>query len=146
MGTDRYETELVFEHQLDGAEEDEGSVISGLEIAENRFRREQGEHLPADLQSGDSSISFALHDLLLDPEEEAWKAKHEAERERLIAQSKSGEHRNILILGHEMMRACVGDDGNFIEPEPGPAYSRPTPSVGFAVVQKRRRVPNITKR
>jgi hypothetical protein len=142
----RYETELFFEHLLDGAEDEDGSRISGLEVTENRFQREQGEHLPQDLQGGDWLISAHPYDRLIDPKEKAWRAKHEAERERLISTSTSGEHRNLLIAGHEMMRTCSGDASNFIEPEAGPAFATPkAPATPMVVRKGRDRRANITK-
>ena len=136
----RYETELVFEHALDAAED--GRQISGLEIAENRWQREQGQHLPADLGSDDYSIQYRLRDAMIDPGEQAWEAAHDAVWQRLIAGTSGKDHRRLL-LDHLGSLTCVGDDSNYIEPEPGPAYTVPKPATGFAVASlgRRKRVP-----
>ena len=44
-----------------------------------------------------------------------------------------GKYHRRLLLDHLGSLTCVGDDGNYIEPEPGPASTVPKPATGFAV-------------
>ena len=124
---DHYKVGLVFEGTLDVTEDEEGKKIPGLEVQENTFCRESGDCLPEDLQPGDKLIAPWIGDRLVDPDEAAWHAKHEAERQRIIATAPTPAIRNMLLQELEQNRACTGDTSGAMkeEPEPGLPYAAP---------------------
>ena len=103
MGTDSdNDRNLVFEHKLTPGQDDDGQSISGMEVIENRFHREDGQ--PDGLNGDDQEIDQPGEDMKRDKA----KARH--------AESGAQERKALLSLAkQEPGSAVVNGRGKVVE-------------------------------